>query len=325
MIHQEINKKNPLVSIIVPFFNQEKFLGEAIESVLTQTYKNWELILVNDGSIDKSPTIARKFAQKFPEQIHFLTHNQNKGASAARNSGIGKAKGAYLAFLDSDDVFFPHTIERELNAFYENPAADVVCGTLECWYSWSKHSSARERDFIINLVLETEKLYQPPALLLHNLQAGGRKPGIDCLLLKRDFVNRIGIFEDNYKYVGEDQVFWAKVSLHGKIFVLSDCLARYRQHPASTCAVTIKTGQDASSMNIFLDWLEKYLREQKIEDDEVWRSVRQFQKSARFQARIKIVKQIYRRILPLSARYRLRDEWTTLKKKLLRSAHREKK
>lgn len=319
-------KQTPLVSIIIPFFNRKEFLVEAIESILAQSEKDWELLLIDDGSTDNGAEIARGFVQEYPCKIQLLNHpnNQNKGASASRNLGISNAKGKYLTFLDSDDIFFPDTITRELKAFEKNTDADAVCGTLECWYSWSGKADRREQDFTIDLVLELEKLYQPPDLLVHNLNAGGRKPGINCVMLKSEFVHRVGLFEEEFTRTGEDQVFWAKVSLFGQIYVMDAVLAKYRQHPASTCAIESENGQDIPLMNIFLDWLENYLRQQNIENKEVWKALRGFRRTLYLETKFRKLKQLYRRMFPLHFRYKMRDKWTRLKKTLSRSAHRHK-
>lgn len=315
-----------LVSIIIPFYNREKFLSESVESVLAQTVKEWELFLIDDGSTDKTAEIAAKFAEKYPNKIFLLNHqdNQNKGASAARNLGIANATGEYITFLDSDDVFFPDTLERELRAFAENPEADAVCGTMECWFSWSSEADKRENDFTIDLVLETEKLYQPPDLFVHNLKAGGRKPGINCVMLKRNFAEEIGAFEAEYKYTWEDQVFWAKLTLNGKIYVMNAVLAKYRQHSASISDIQMKDGRDILSMTVFFDWLADYLQKRKIRNNEVRRAVLGFRRKIRWETKLKKFKQIYRRIFSLHTRYKIRDLFTKTKKILLRSAHRQK-
>ncbi|MGI8668232.1 MAG: glycosyltransferase family 2 protein [Aridibacter sp.] len=309
----------PLVSVIIPFFNREDFLGEAVESVLAQTYRNWEMFLVDDGSTDKSFEIAEDFTEKYPDKINLLTHenNENKGASASRNLGIKHTTGEFITFLDSDDIYFPDTLEKELKAFAENADADAVCGTLECWYSWSDEASDREKDFRIDLVLELEKMYQSPDLLIHNLKASGRKPGINCVMLKREFVEKVGnIFEVECRYVWEDQIFWSKVSLFAKIYVMDASLAKYRQHPASSCAVETQGGNDIPSMSIFLDWLENYLKEENITDERVWKALRNFQRNLRLETKLKGLKQLYRRTLPLHIRYGLRDKWTKFKKRI---------
>ncbi len=316
--------EKPLVSIIIPFYNREDFLSDAIDSVLSQTYENWELMLIDDGSKDKSFEIAKNYSEKHPRKIKVLTHEngQNRGASASRNLGIKNSKGGFITFLDSDDIYFPDTIEKEVTAFAENPDAEAVCGTLECWYSWSEEADEREKDFEIDLVLQLERIYEPPELLIHNLSAKGRKPGINCVMLKRGFIERIGsVFEDDCQYVWEDQIFWAKVSLNAKIFVMGDCLSKYRQHPTSSSTVEMQDGQDIPSMQIFLDWLEEYLIEQNANDKRVWKSLRSFRRSLKVETKLSGLKQFYRRSLPLYMRYKIRDKLTALKE-LLRSSHR---
>lgn len=317
---------NPLVSIIIPFYNREEFLGEAIESVLDQSEKNWELLLINDGSTDKSVEIVQGFVEKYPSKIRLFSHeqNENKGAHAARNLGIANSNGEYITFLDSDDVFFPDTLERELKAFAKNPQADAVCGTLECWHSWSKNVKNWEKDFTIDLVLETEKIYEPPDLLVHNLRAGGRKPGMNCVMLKGDFAKDIGVFEEDCKYIWEDQIFWMKVSLYGKVYVMDATLAKYRQHPVSNSKIKSQNSQDIPLMPTFLDWMEVYLQKHNIDNEEVWKALRDFRRTLLFEIKFKKVKHLYRRFVPLHVRYSMRDRLTRLKQLLSGSAHRHK-
>lgn len=96
---------NPTVSIISPCYNQEKYLADTIDSVLAQTYQNWEMIIVDDGSTDDSATIAQSYANKDNRIKYF--YQRNAGPSAARNKGVCKSKGKYLFFLDGDDIIDP--------------------------------------------------------------------------------------------------------------------------------------------------------------------------------------------------------------------------
>jgi glycosyltransferase involved in cell wall biosynthesis len=108
-----MGKEKPLISIIIPTYNRASFLKEAIESVLAQTYENWELIIVDDGSTDNTSELVKKFTDK---RISYLCQ-QNTGAPLARNKGIQKAKGDYIAFLDSDDIWLPQKIQKQLEVF----------------------------------------------------------------------------------------------------------------------------------------------------------------------------------------------------------------
>ena len=105
----------PKVSVITIFYNANKFLEEAIQSVLSQTYVDWELLLVDDGSTDNSPGIAQKYAQINPQKVFYLEHpgHKNCGMSATRNLGLRRAQGEYIAFLDADDVWLPKKLEQQ--------------------------------------------------------------------------------------------------------------------------------------------------------------------------------------------------------------------
>jgi len=106
----------PLVSAIIIFLNEERFLSEAIESVLAQSYLNWELLLVDDGSTDASTEIARRYSERYSQRVRCLEHSNhvNRGMSASRNLGVRQANGEYIAFLDADDVWLPQELERQL-------------------------------------------------------------------------------------------------------------------------------------------------------------------------------------------------------------------
>ncbi|WP_405420009.1 glycosyltransferase family 2 protein [Marinobacter flavimaris] len=118
-------QKNPLVSIVTPTYNRSDFLPEAIESVLSQTYENLELIIVDDGSTDDTQALVESY-QKDPRIRYFYQSNQ--GQSAARNRGIAESRGDFICFLDSDNAWVPHKLERSLLAFERFPEAQVVYG-----------------------------------------------------------------------------------------------------------------------------------------------------------------------------------------------------
>lgn len=114
----------PLVSIIMPVYNCEKYISEAIESVLSQSYQNWELLIVDDGSTDHSPEIIDRYAQKDVRIQSF--HNKNEGVSAARNFALSKISGELVTFIDSDDVYHPDRLQRMVQIFEKYPNCDIV-------------------------------------------------------------------------------------------------------------------------------------------------------------------------------------------------------
>ncbi|WP_142784459.1 glycosyltransferase family 2 protein [Changchengzhania lutea] len=104
---------NPLVSIIIPTYNSEVFISETIHSVLNQTYSEWELLIVDDGSDDNTVDIIKEF-QKLNSNIKLLINERNQGAAISRNKAINDAKGDYIAFLDADDLWLPHKLETQI-------------------------------------------------------------------------------------------------------------------------------------------------------------------------------------------------------------------
>lgn len=116
---------HPLVSVIMPAYNTEKYIGEAIESIISQTYTNWELIIVNDGSTDKSGEFAEEFA-RHDSRIKVF-HQDNEGAPAARNRGWNKSNGEYIVFMDSDDILTMNALETQVKEIIKC-RCDVVYG-----------------------------------------------------------------------------------------------------------------------------------------------------------------------------------------------------
>ena len=116
------NIKNPLVSIIVPVYNVEQYIRRCIDSILNQSYKNIELIIVDDGSTDSSPQIIKEYIDKA-----IIVTQRNKGLAAARNTGLSHATGDFLCFVDSDDYLLNDAIMSMLNTIQQTNA-DFVCG-----------------------------------------------------------------------------------------------------------------------------------------------------------------------------------------------------
>lgn len=262
----------PLISIITPFLNTESFLREAIESVISQIYENWELLLVDDGSTDNSSTIAQEFAAKYPKKIRYLEHknHQNIGKSTSRNLGIQNAKGKYIGFLDADDVFLPLKLKKQVAILESHPEASIVYGNTLYWYSWTGNPEDSQRDYIPELGIQLNTLVQPPSLMSIFLESRGTVPCICSFLVKRKLVEKIGGFEESIQHLYEDQVFLAKIFLNSPIFVESGCWEKYRQRSDSSWHLSRKTGENYYAKLIFFKWLKNYLFEQEFKNDELW-------------------------------------------------------
>lgn len=113
------NENNFLVSIITPVYNSSKYIDQCIESVLSQTYSNWEMIVVNDKSTDNSRAIIEEYVRKDP-RIKLFNNEKNMGVAATRNKALEVSKGRFVAFLDSDDFWAPRKLERQIDFMINN-------------------------------------------------------------------------------------------------------------------------------------------------------------------------------------------------------------
>jgi glycosyltransferase involved in cell wall biosynthesis len=265
-----MDSNQPLVSVIIIFLNAGRFIQEAIESVSAQTYRHWELLLVDDGSNDQSAGIAQQYAHGYPEKVRYLEHaaHGNRGMSASRNLGIHHSSGKYIAFLDADDVWLPNILEDQVEILESQPEAALVYGPLLYWYSWSELPEDRQRDYVENLGVEGDTLIQPPILLPLFLQDHATVPS--GILVRREAIERYGAFEDVFRGEYEDQVFCAKICLNAPVFAAGQCWYRYRQHADSCVSIGRQTGRTASARLFFLHWLKSYLSEQKVRAPGVW-------------------------------------------------------
>ena len=123
--------KQPLVSVVMPVYNAGDYLVEAINSIRKQTFKNWEMVCVDDGSNDKSYELLKKFAKR-DSRIRIYRFHKNKGLATALNYGLRKTKGKYLARMDADDISLPQRLEIQLNYLEKNPQVVAVGSQVEC-------------------------------------------------------------------------------------------------------------------------------------------------------------------------------------------------
>jgi glycosyltransferase involved in cell wall biosynthesis len=205
-----------LVSVIVPFYNTSaQFMREAIESVLQQSYPYWEILLVDDGSTDTSTRIARYYTSLYPDRIRYLEHDehQNRGASAARQLGIQFARGLYIAFLDSDDVWLPNKLEEQVGILDQHPEVGMLYGKTLYWYSWTGTPEDAGRDYMPQLGILPGTPIHPPRMLVRYLNGWAAVPCPSSVLIRRQAVDATGGFEERFQAVIDDQVFFAKLCL----------------------------------------------------------------------------------------------------------------
>jgi glycosyltransferase involved in cell wall biosynthesis len=263
----------PLVSVITAFYNEEKFLEETIQSVVSQTYENWEMLLVDDGSPDTSPSIAKRYAEAYPGKIIYLQHENhaNKGVCKSRNFGIANAKGDLIAYLDADDVWLPEKLQNQVNIFLQHTETTVLLEASKYWYSWEDPS---RNDVVIEVGAEPNKLYDPPKLILDLYPLGpGAAPCPSGMMVRSSVHKRTSFVEE---FIGptavyEDQAFLTQLYLKEKVYVSPQANNLYRQRVASQVYNVHNDGRYHKVRFVFLKWFENYLRTNNIHDENVSR------------------------------------------------------
>lgn len=192
-----IDKSGPLVSIIIPTYNRARLLGRAIQSILNQTYPNFEIIVVDDCSSDNTENVVRSFCD---ERMRYIRHEKNKGAVAARNTGIKAARGEYIAFQDSDDEWLSEKLEKQVRAFKFGPS-DLGVVYTSFWLI----DSGRKTYFPSSDVKQTEgNLHQ--ALLEANFI------GTSTAVVRKECFEKTGMFENLPRLQEWD--LWLRISKH---------------------------------------------------------------------------------------------------------------
>jgi glycosyltransferase involved in cell wall biosynthesis len=269
----------PLVSVVLIFLNEERFIEQAMQSVRDQRLTDWELILVDDGSTDRSTPIARDLAAG-DERIRYVEHpgHQNRGMSASRNLGVAHATAPYIAFLDADDMWEPEKLAEQVEVLESLPDVAMVIGAPRYWYSWDP--TATEEDFILFPGGMADRRVDPPEAAL-KLFPLGKEPGASVdLLVRRSVFEAVGGFEDQFRDLYEDQAFNIKVFLRYPIYISSRAWLRYRMHEASCIRRTTRTNF-LRVREEFLDWFEE--NDGRLGDTRVTAAVRRARRALPYQ------------------------------------------
>jgi glycosyltransferase involved in cell wall biosynthesis len=251
----------PLISVIIPFLNPGVWLAEAIESVLSQTYKNYEIILIDDGSVRQDSDVALHYAKKFPESILYIEHAShiNRGLTISRNVGIAHSKGELVAFLDADDCWLPGKLENQVAIFKNFPEVQMICEASLFWYSWKNESSPDE----IILIGAPQGIYQPTELMSLLYPLGeGQPPCPSGIIITKEALQRSGGFEESFSGVYqlyEDQAFLSKIYSKEAVYISEEANNLYRKREDSMSSAA----NDANTYNkvrlFYLAWLREYL------------------------------------------------------------------
>jgi len=210
---------NIMVSIIMPAFNASKYIEESIVSAQNQTYTDWELIVVDDGSTDNTAKIVHSLKASDP-RINYI-YQSNKRLGAARNTGLRFAKGKFIAFLDSDDLWMPEKLEKQLSVF-NNHNVDLVYTN---GYKLMETTQTVENYPTKSGTYTGTQMYQ--------MQYIGNHIPVLSVLMKREWINKIGLHDENIHIFGcEDYDYWIRMAKNGANFYgMDEYLFKYRVHP----------------------------------------------------------------------------------------------
>ena len=208
-------KNKPTVSVIIPTYNRANLIEKAIKSVLKQIYKDFEIIVVDDGSTDNTGEIIRGFKDK---RVRYIKkYKENKGSSVARNIGIKVARGKYIAFLDSDDEWLPEKLDKQIKVLQsESPEVGVVYSNLlyidENGKNMSKFRNPKKEGYIYEDLL------------------GNNYVGTDStLLIRKECFNRVGLFDDLLN-TQQDWDMWIRIAKYYRFVLIKIPLVKYRLH-----------------------------------------------------------------------------------------------
>jgi len=204
----------PLVSVVIPVFNGERFLREAVQSVLDQKYSPVEIIIVDDGSTDGTANVARSFA----EAVRYL-HQPNQGPAAARNRGIEQAQGSLIACADADDLWPPGKLELQLPYLIRDPAIEIVIGRIQqVLLGQAQAEEFGEPAFSVNL---------------------------GSAVIRKTVFERVGLFDESMRY-SEDVDWFMRAREGGAAIMTIDAVTLfYRQHEEN-----MTRGKSTSELNV---------------------------------------------------------------------------
>jgi len=241
----------PLVSVIMPAYNAEKYIGAAIQSVIAQTYSDWELVVVDDGSTDKTAEIVRNAAAN-DERIKYFAQ-PNGRQSKARNKGIANASGSLFAFLDADDLWVEKKLELQLQAL-TNSAADIVYSS---GIIFRDEDPQPDSEIFPTTFGKTDGRQMFEMLLCRN------SVPVTSVIMRRETLEHVGWFDETPAYQScEDYDLWLRAAKAGASFYgMREQLFRYRRH--GTAATNLGSGWRKPMLRV----VQKHIRDSNLSDE----------------------------------------------------------
>ncbi|NKI32043.1 glycosyltransferase family 2 protein [Croceivirga thetidis] len=209
----KLNDKKSLVSVVMPVYNAENYLEEAVESILNQSYDNFELLIINDGSVDNSKSIAESLCKK-DNRLIYLENKDNKGVAFTRNVGLRNSNGNFICWMDSDDTCDTQRLEKQVDFLSRNPEIGAVGTQIE---RFNQNGSFEQTSLNSNPeYIKASLLFRPAAV-----------PNA-TIMLRNELIKKYNLSYNEQLRIGEDYGFVTQCSHHFRISILPEILYSYR-------------------------------------------------------------------------------------------------
>ena len=268
----------PKVSVIIPAYNAMNYLPQTLKSVLQQTFTDFEILIINDGSSDD---IVEWSSQISDSRVKLISQI-NQGVSAARNTGICNAQGEYIAFIDADDLWEPTKLEKQVICLDANPAAGLV-------YTWTAFIDQFGQPIGVSKVSHAEGNVWEKIVIQDMISPGG------SAMIRAECFNKVGLFDVELT-IGEDRDMWTRISANYPFAVIKEFLTLYRRHSNNTTLsnekiipqlsrVIEKTFKNAPKHLLYLKersycWINIYAAWSSIQDEQNYSKARYYRKQA---------------------------------------------
>ncbi|MFC1560240.1 glycosyltransferase [Candidatus Margulisiibacteriota bacterium] len=217
------------VSVIMTSFNHGKYIAEAIDSVVDQTYKNWELVIVDDGSNDDSVKIIKGYVDGHPNiKLYVHPGSANKGIPATHALALSKISGEYVAYLESDDIWDKHNLELKIAAFRKHPEVAVIYNDLQ---TIVEDVDADSKAGYVEICRRTGGKYREPFIATRELLERNIVPTFSVAATKSELLRKM-VLPENHK-IWLDWWLWNQMAIEGKFLYLSKRLTKWRIHKSS--------------------------------------------------------------------------------------------
>lgn len=213
--------KNPKVTVLMSVYNGEKYLKETIKSILKQKFKDFEFLIINDGSTDKSIEIIESYSDN---RIKLINNEKNIGLTATLNKGLDLAQGEYIARIDSDDISLPIRLKKQVNFMDENPQIGV-CGS---WVKFFQDSSAIVKYPLTSNEIKVEMLFENP--LAH-----------PSVIIRKDLLKQNNLYYDTEFKSAQDYELWTRASKYFDFANIPEVLLYYRWHESQVSRANFKS------------------------------------------------------------------------------------